>query len=210
MRVGCIQRECPRKMTPVPAQCDLLGNVSRAGGWRPDGSSRRTRIGIVAAPGEMVELVFEGPHPFPNAQAEIPILRRPYGIHDFRMVAMPDDERIVDHRVGNGSSVQGFGRENHVPHPNDAGTVIVIVPAVIIDQRRWHKHRVSRLDIPAAVSWRHSFVQPASSPRAGRAQEREYQGTESSCQLSVMSLHSSFSSQTGIVALEVKATLRVL
>jgi hypothetical protein len=71
---------------------------------------------LVGEPGKVIQVICVSARLFPDTQAEIPILRRPYGIHDFRFVAMPHCQGIVDDCFGNVFSVAGFGGENYVPH----------------------------------------------------------------------------------------------
>jgi hypothetical protein len=103
---------------------DGFSDVSRTY-WSPDPIVRV--IGeLVGEPGKVVEVVFGFAYLFPDTQAEVPILRGPHGIHDFRFVGMPHCQGIVDDRVGNVFPVAGFGGENYVPHSHDRWTFFFI------------------------------------------------------------------------------------
>src|ERR1700685_2768910 len=74
--IVCIQRKWPSIMLPIWTQCNLFNDVSRAG-WGPD-LGRRVGGERIASPCKVIELVFVGiSRMFPDAHAEIPILRRP-------------------------------------------------------------------------------------------------------------------------------------
>ena len=74
--VSCIQRKWPSIVIPIRTQGNLFNDVSGAG-WGPD-LGRRVGGERVASPGKVIELVFVGiSRMFPDAHAEIPILRRP-------------------------------------------------------------------------------------------------------------------------------------
>ena len=80
--------------------------------------------------------------------ADVAWSKSPPGIHDFRVVAMPHHKCAVDR-----SAVQGLPVKVtcDIPtYPYDAGIVL----AVIFDPRRRQQRRLSRVDKPAAMSWR--------------------------------------------------------
>src|ERR1700735_1788974 len=60
----------------------------------------------IASPGKVIELVFVGIFSCSQTpRQKSPSCEGRPEFHDFCFVAMPNDERVVDHRVGNGRSV---------------------------------------------------------------------------------------------------------
>jgi hypothetical protein len=56
---------------------------------------------------------------FPNAHTEIAILWRSPGVREFRPIAMPCDQGIVDWRPVRRAGFVAFGGECRVPHSDD-------------------------------------------------------------------------------------------
>lgn len=83
-----IQREGAAIVLPIWTQPDLLKDPNRAG--RVADSTWRIG-GIVGKPSKVIQLVCVLSSPFPNAHAEVAILRRACGVHELRSVAMPCD-----------------------------------------------------------------------------------------------------------------------
>ena len=91
LRSSCvvsIQGEMPSVVLLVGAQGDLLEEASRTGRV-PDTTG--SIGGVVAKPGKMIQRVCVLSAFFPNTHAPLPILRRSYGIHDLRSIAMPSN-----------------------------------------------------------------------------------------------------------------------
>jgi hypothetical protein len=112
-----IERKGAGKVITIRGQCDGFGDVRRTN--RTPDSIVRVIGELVGEPGKVIQVVFRSARLFPDAQAEVPILRWPHGIHDFRFVGMPHCQGIVDDCVGNGFPVAGVGGENYVPHAHD-------------------------------------------------------------------------------------------
>src|SRR5262249_36448078 len=84
--VVSIQGERAAVVLPVWTQGDLLKQSNRAGRV----ADSTWRIGsIVGKPRKVIQLVLVLAGRFPNAHAEVPILRRACGVHELRSVAMP-------------------------------------------------------------------------------------------------------------------------
>jgi hypothetical protein len=81
---------------------------------------------LVGEPGKVIQVVCVSARLFPDTEAEISILRWPYGIHDFRFIGMPHCQGIIDDCFGNIFPVAGFGGENYMPHSHDRGSVLFI------------------------------------------------------------------------------------
>src|SRR5947208_11431009 len=75
--------------------------------------------GIVSTPGEVIQLVGMSRSLFPNAHTEIAILWRSPGVREFRPIAMPCDQGIVDWRPVRRAGFVAFGGECRVPHSDD-------------------------------------------------------------------------------------------
>jgi hypothetical protein len=74
---------------------------------------------LIGVPGKVVEVELRLSGLLPDAQAEIAVLGRANGVHDFGVVAVPDGEGVVDDGVGDGAAVHGLSDEEHVPHADD-------------------------------------------------------------------------------------------
>jgi hypothetical protein len=109
----------------IRGQCDGFGDASRTLGL-PDPIVRV--IGeLVGEPGKVIQVVCGSARLFPDTQAEVPVLRWPYGIHDFRFIGMPNCQGIIDDCVGDIFPVAGFGGERYVPHSHDRWTVFLLI-----------------------------------------------------------------------------------
>src|SRR4029077_2287081 len=100
--------------------------------------------GIVAEPGDVIEIVRTSACFLPHAEAEVAILRRTGGVHDLGLVAVPDNDGVVDHGVGVAGdwvSVHRVGGEDHVPHSDDRWGIVIIVV------EKGGAHQVSRTDL---------------------------------------------------------------
>src|SRR5580698_7769597 len=103
-------------MVPVWTQCNAFNEPG--GSLRVPDATRRVGS-VVPKPCEMVELVLEFSGMLPNAHAEISVLRRPHRIHDLRVIAMPNHQRIVHGKTVDGTAVEGVAGKRRMPHPND-------------------------------------------------------------------------------------------
>jgi hypothetical protein len=120
-----IQRESAGIVIAVGTQGDLFNEMTRA----DRGADLAQAVGIgrvkaVGKPGDVVELVRGFTGLFPHAHPEISILRRPFGIHDFGVVAMPHNKGVVDERTVRQGAAVTLGGELHVPHPNDGRGIV--------------------------------------------------------------------------------------
>ena len=93
IRIVGIQGEGPGIVVSVWTQRDVFDEVSRA---RWVANTRRCVRRIVRQPGKMVQFVAGLSPLFPDAKAEVSVLRRSCGVHDFGVVAMPYDQSVVD------------------------------------------------------------------------------------------------------------------
>lgn len=82
----------------------------------------------MAVAGKVIQVILGSARLFPDTEAEVPILRWPQGIHDFRFVGMPNCQGIVDDCVGNIFPVAGLGGERSSSSPAIAVRVTCAPP----------------------------------------------------------------------------------
>src|SRR5215469_644909 len=114
------QSEPPDVMISVGIQRDMFKNLGPTL-WVPDAA--RATAGIISLPWNVIEEVTEISRLFPNAQAEVSILRGTRGIHDFCPIGMPHNHGVVDYRtrVRNRLPVHIVSCEHHMPHSDNRG-----------------------------------------------------------------------------------------
>src|ERR1035437_4722255 len=118
-----MQSEGPGIGTPVRIQRNLLDDLCSSLGLAND---VRWHRGVIHIPWQIGAVSSA----LPDAQAEVSVLCRARGIHDFRSIAMPYHHRVVDDHStgdGNGLSILGLRGKDHVPHSDNGLAVVVAV-----------------------------------------------------------------------------------
>ena len=116
VRIICIEGKRPDIVVSVSTQHDIFNDLGGSAGG-PD-LGRVRRIDNVAQ-GKVIELVSGSSSLFPDPQTDIPVLRRPTGVHDFRSIAVPLDVARVYRRIVRWSFFVAFGGERHFPEAHD-------------------------------------------------------------------------------------------
>src|ERR1035441_10043048 len=105
-----MQSEGPGIGIPVRVQRNLLDDLCSSLGLANDVRWHRGVIHI-PLPGNVIKKIGAVSSALPDAQAEVSVLCRARGIHDFRSIAMPYHHRVVDdHSTGDGN---GLRSEEH-------------------------------------------------------------------------------------------------
>jgi hypothetical protein len=85
--------------------------------------------GIIALPRNVIEVVPEPAGLGPDTEAEVSVLRRARGVHDFGAVTVPHDNGVIEEHPGSGNrvAVAGSGSKYDVPHSDDRCIMIVAI-----------------------------------------------------------------------------------
>ena len=120
-RVIGMQSEGPAIGITVPAESYLLNDLCACLGLS-NGTRWRGWVEDISLPGNVVEEIPSFSSTFPDAQTEASILRGARRVHDFRSIAVPDRDRVVDDQSTRDRGILAalsFRGKDDVPHTDD-------------------------------------------------------------------------------------------